>query len=192
MMLKEGRIPNHVSLEAAAMLEPLSVAIHSTRRASIEAADNVIVFGAGTIGILTAAMAILSGATNVTISDIDAARVQFAVQNRFATNGFVVSIPDHGNTTEEKLEAARCLGNDAVEAAFSGCRDLIDEDLRGADVVFDCTGKEICIQAGLYVSSLPVRHQKLTGQLGSEAWRPTDHGWNGNADPDVANVCGAP
>jgi L-iditol 2-dehydrogenase len=136
------------------MLEPLSVAIHSTRRAGIEAADNVIVFGAGTIGILTAAMAILSGATNVTIADIDAARVQFAVQNRFATNGFVVSIPAHCSTTEEKLEAARCLGNDAVEAACSGCRDAIDEDLRGADVVFDCTGKEVCIQAGLYVSTV--------------------------------------
>jgi L-iditol 2-dehydrogenase len=132
------------------MLEPLSVAIHATKRAGIEAGDNVIVFGAGTIGILTAAMAILSGATNVTIADLDAARVEFAVQNRFATNGFEVRLPDHCGTIEEKLEAARCLGNDAVEAAFSGCRDF-DDDVHGADVVFDCTGKEVCIQAGLYV-----------------------------------------
>ncbi len=135
------------------MLEPLSVAIHSTKRAGIEAGDNVIVFGAGTIGILTAAMAILSGATNVTIADLDAARVEFAVQNRFATNGFEVRIPGPRSTVEEKLEAARRLGNDAVEAAFSGSRD-VDDDVRGADVVFDCTGKEVCIQAGLYVGSL--------------------------------------
>jgi L-iditol 2-dehydrogenase len=152
-VLSEPRIPSHVSLEAAAMLEPLSVAIHATRRAGIEAADNVIVFGAGTIGILTAAVAMLSGATSVTIADIDAARVEFAVRNRFATNGFVVRTPARCGTTEEKLEAARRLGDAAVEAAFSGCGDAAGEDGRGADVVFDCTGKEVCIQAGLYVSA---------------------------------------
>jgi L-iditol 2-dehydrogenase len=137
------------------MLEPLSVAIHSTRRAGIEAGDNVVVFGAGTIGILTAAVAILSGATSVTIADLDAARVEFAVRNRFATNGFAVRAPGPrcGATTEERLEAARRLGEDAVEAAFSGRGDAAGEDgARGVDVVFDCTGKEVCIQAGLYVS----------------------------------------
>jgi L-iditol 2-dehydrogenase len=133
------------------MLEPLSVAIHATRRGGVAPADNVVVFGAGTIGILTAAMALLSGATSVTIADVDAARVEFAVRNRFATNGFVAQVPAHCGTVEERLEAARRLGEDAVEAAFAGCADADDDDERGADVVFDCTGKEVCIQAGLYV-----------------------------------------
>lgn len=141
------RIPNHVSLEAAALLEPLSVAIHATRRASIEQGDTVIIFGAGTVGLLTAAMAKLSGATTVVIADIDAGRVEYALKNRFATKGFVVPMRQLGNETSEKLEAARELAADVVEKANDGF-----DGFEGADVSFDCTGKEICMQAGLYVS----------------------------------------
>jgi L-iditol 2-dehydrogenase len=136
-------------LEAAALLEPLSVAIHSTRRASIEQGDTAIVFGAGTVGLLVAAMAKLCGATTVLIADIDAGRVEYALRNRFATRGFVVPRMANTDCVAEKMAFAKELANDIVEQACAG-----EPDFEGADVAFDCTGKEICMQTGLYVRFL--------------------------------------
>jgi len=141
------RIPHHVSIESAALLEPLSVAIHAARRASIEQGDTAVVFGAGTVGLLTAAMAKMSGATTVVIADIDSGRVNYALANGFAHKGYIVHPRKHLTDTAEKLAAAKDLAEDMMQIAS-----LNDPEFEGADVTFDCTGKEICMQAGLYVS----------------------------------------
>jgi L-iditol 2-dehydrogenase len=136
-------------MDAAALLEPLSVAIHAARRASIEQGDTAIVFGAGTVGLLVAAMAKLSGATTVVIADIDTGRVNYALRNGFATKGYLVTPKRHLSETTEKLDVAKQYAADVMEIA---CLD--DPDFEGADVFFDCTGKEISMQTGLYVSAL--------------------------------------
>lgn len=141
------KIPSHVSMDAAALLEPLSVAIHATRRALIEQGDTAIVFGAGTVGLLVAAMAKMSGATTVVIADIDSGRVNYALQNGFASKGYIVTPRRHLNETSEKLAVAKDLATDILQIAS-----LNDIDFEGADVTFDCTGKEICMQAGLYAT----------------------------------------
>lgn len=41
------RLPDHVSFEEAALLEPLSVGVHACRRAGVSAGHNVLVLGAG-------------------------------------------------------------------------------------------------------------------------------------------------
>ncbi|KAF2197451.1 GroES-like protein [Delitschia confertaspora ATCC 74209] len=141
------KLPSHVSMEAAALLEPLSVAIHATRRALIEQGDTVIVFGAGTVGLLVAAMAKMSGATTVVIADIDSGRVNYALQNGFATKGYIVTPRRHVHATSDNLAAAKELSMDILQIAS-----LNDPDFEGADVTFDCTGKEICMQGGLYAT----------------------------------------
>jgi L-iditol 2-dehydrogenase len=111
----------------------------------------VIVFGAGTVGLLVAAMAKLSGATTVMIADINARRVKYALDNKFATRGYVVPQSNHNGHTEktgDRFEEAKTLASDVVDRACAG-----ETDFEGADVTFDCTGKEICMQTGLYVSS---------------------------------------
>lgn len=45
-------LPNNVSFEAAAMLEPMAVAVHAMRRVSLKGVKNVVICGAGTIGTL--------------------------------------------------------------------------------------------------------------------------------------------
>ena len=45
-------LPDKVSFEAAAMLEPMAVAVHAMRRVSIKAEDIVVICGVGTIGTL--------------------------------------------------------------------------------------------------------------------------------------------
>lgn len=134
-------------MESAALLEPLSVAIHATRRAAIEQGDTAVVFGAGTVGLLTAAMAKMSGATTVVIADVDHGRINYALQNGFAHKGYIVAPRRHGTNATENLATAKELANDVMQIAS-----LNDVDFEGADVTFDCTGKEICMQAGLFVS----------------------------------------
>lgn len=46
------RLPDNVSFEAAAMLEPMAVAVHAMRRIAPTASDTVAVCGLGTIGLL--------------------------------------------------------------------------------------------------------------------------------------------
>jgi L-iditol 2-dehydrogenase len=147
MLTTLSRLPSHVSLESAALLEPLSVAIHATRRAAVEQGDTAVVFGAGTVGMLTAAMAKMSGATTVVIADVDHGRVNYALQNGFAHKGYIVTPREHGKDTSENLVIAKELASDVMQIAS-----LNDVDFEGADVTFDCTGKEICMQAGLFVS----------------------------------------
>ncbi|KAJ4363608.1 hypothetical protein N0V83_009904 [Neocucurbitaria cava] len=141
------KLPSHVSMESAALLEPLSVAIHATRRAQIEQGDTAIVFGAGTVGLLTAAMAKVSGATTVVIADIDHGRVNYALTHGFAHKGYIVTPRKNVGETAEKLAVAKELAADVMQIAS-----LNDIDFEGADVTFDCTGKEICMQAGLYAT----------------------------------------
>jgi len=45
------RVPDGVSLEHAALVEPLSVAAHAVNRADIKPGESVAVFGVGPIGL---------------------------------------------------------------------------------------------------------------------------------------------
>ncbi|KAI9753209.1 MAG: hypothetical protein M4579_005275 [Chaenotheca gracillima] len=92
-------------------------------------------------------MAKLSGASTVLIADIDAGRVQYATDNGFATQGLVVTRPLLNGHVTEKLECAKDIANDMIERLESE-----DDDIEGADVTFDCTGKEICMQAGFFTT----------------------------------------
>lgn len=56
--------------------------------------STALVTGAGTVGLLTAAMARQAGCTQVTITDVDAGRVEYALEHGFATHGFVVPRSD--------------------------------------------------------------------------------------------------
>jgi L-iditol 2-dehydrogenase len=162
-----SRLPAHVSLESAALLEPLSVAIHAIRRATVEQGDTAIIFGAGTVGLLTAAMAKMSGATTVVIVDVDHGRIEYALSNGFAHKGFVVPSRNNTGVGSDQFSSAKELATDVMQVAS-----LNDDDFEGADVTFDCTGKEICMQAGLFVSASSAICQSTsnTGQGNKTRW----------------------
>ncbi|GAA4263309.1 zinc-dependent alcohol dehydrogenase [Dactylosporangium darangshiense] len=50
-------LPEHLPLEHAALVEPVSVAVHDVRRADVSAGDHVVVVGGGPIGTLIAIVA---------------------------------------------------------------------------------------------------------------------------------------
>lgn len=140
------KLPDDLSLDLGALLEPLGVAIHATRRAQLPPLSNVLVFGAGAVGLLVAGMARISGAGNVIIADIDEGRVNFAVNNGFAHAGFTVPLK-RGQTIEENLEIAR-----ETAAAIGKVKKTTGDEFGEVDAVFECTGVPSCLQASIYAT----------------------------------------
>lgn len=64
------KVPDAVPLDQAAMIEPVSVAVHALSRAGSVEGKKVVVLGAGTIGSLVAQVARASGAADVLVCDI--------------------------------------------------------------------------------------------------------------------------
>ncbi|EPE29136.1 GroES-like protein [Glarea lozoyensis ATCC 20868] len=122
-----------------AILEPLGVAIHGSRRAGLKPGSTVLVFGAGAVGLLCAAMCKVSGAKQVIIADIQSDRVDFAVKNKFADAQIVVPMK-RPQAIEEKLAFAK----EVAEIVKS------KSDIGDVDAVFECTGVESCLQAAIY------------------------------------------
>lgn len=74
------KVPQHVSYQAAALAEPLAVSLHAVARAGAIADRNVILFGAGPIGLLTMLAARFKGCGGITVADIAAAPLAFATR----------------------------------------------------------------------------------------------------------------
>lgn len=74
------KLPQTASLDEAAMVEPISVAVHALSRAGSVAGQKVIVLGAGTIGNLVAQVAQASGAAKVMITDVSEYKLEKALQ----------------------------------------------------------------------------------------------------------------
>ncbi len=72
------RIPDSLSLELAALAEPVAVAVHAVRKAQVSVGDKVVVMGGGPIGQLVAQIARLNGASPVILSEIAPERIEFA------------------------------------------------------------------------------------------------------------------
>lgn len=62
-------VPDEVSDEAAALIEPLSVALWGLSRAGLKAGESVLIVGAGPIGVLCALVASTKGADHIVILD---------------------------------------------------------------------------------------------------------------------------
>jgi len=72
-------IPDAMTDEQAALVEPVSVAVHAARRGGVALGSRVLVTGAGPIGVLCAQVARASGATEIIITDPVAHRREFAL-----------------------------------------------------------------------------------------------------------------
>lgn len=108
-------IPDEVSLKHGALVEPLAVAIHAVKRAGPIGGLNVVVLGAGPIGLLTASVAKKYGANEVLITDL----------------------------SDYKLKVAESLGIDYTvnvkkEDLVKVVKNVFGSE--GVDVVFECVG----------------------------------------------------
>lgn len=72
-------IPDHVSDDAAGLMEPLSVGIAALWKGGLKHGDTVLIAGAGPIGIITAQAAKALGADQVVVTDLSEERRQVAL-----------------------------------------------------------------------------------------------------------------
>ncbi len=77
---KVFKLPGSMPFEEGALIEPLAVAVHAVRRADIQMGEDVLVIGAGAIGIFVAALCKLRGSGSVVISDRSEERLQTALR----------------------------------------------------------------------------------------------------------------
>lgn len=78
------RLPDSLSLQTGALIEPLAVACHDVRLGEVQSGEQVVVIGGGPIGMLVALVAKHKGA-NVLISEVNPARLQLAESMGLAT-----------------------------------------------------------------------------------------------------------
>ena len=71
------KLPAGLAPEMGALAEPLSCAIHAVERGEIRPADTVAIVGGGALGLLVLCVARLLGATQLIVSDPDAADVRW-------------------------------------------------------------------------------------------------------------------
>jgi len=124
-----AKVPDGVTDEEAAMVEPAAVAVYSCERGGVHAGDSVLVTGAGPIGLLTVLAARAAGATTVFLSDINDSRLELAEK---AAPGVRTINPTRANVgevvrdqTEGKVGcdvALECVGN---ESALKACVDAV-------------------------------------------------------------------
>lgn len=104
-------LPETMSYEQGALVEPLSVGIWGCKRAGLRPGDEVLVAGAGPVGLLAAATARAFGALSVTVVDVSEFRLDLAARMGFDTEQ---SDQPSDQTFDVLLE---CSGADGVLAA---------------------------------------------------------------------------
>ncbi len=116
------RIPDGLSLRAAALAEPLAVALHGLTRGGVQAGQRLLVTGAGPIGALSVAAARARGVTDVVVSEPHPRRRALA----------------------ERLGATVVEPDTLVPPASPG--DTVDAPF---DVALECSGHAVAMEAAL-------------------------------------------
>ena len=124
------KVPEHLSLQEAAVIEPLGVAVHIVKQAAVSPGQSVVVFGAGPVGLLCCAVARAFGASKVVAADIQATRLDFAKDYAATAIYMPVKASPMDNAIRMKQETG--LG-------------------AGADVAIDASGAEPSVHTGIHV-----------------------------------------
>ncbi|KAG7663877.1 XYL2 [[Candida] subhashii] len=136
------KLPDHVSLELGAMVEPMSVGVHGCKLGGVKFGDKVAVFGAGPVGILTAAAATAMGASKVIIVDIFDHKLQMA----------------------KEIGAASHIFNSKTGGDYKDLIKTFDGD--HPTVILECSGAEPCIIMGVMAAAPGGRFVQVGNSVG--------------------------
>jgi L-iditol 2-dehydrogenase len=146
-------VPATVSDDAAALMEPLSVALWACTKAAVGPASRVLIAGAGPIGLLNLQVALARGATQVTVSDIVPARLDAA--KRFGATQVI-------DARGQRLDALGLEVDSFIEC--SGAETAVQQGARvvragGVIVLIGMGRDEVLLPVGV----IQVREITLTG-----------------------------
>lgn len=119
------RLPDQVSLEEGAMLEPMAVGIQAAKQGEVQPGDRVLVVGAGPIGLVSLQAAREQGATQIIVADLQESRLSLA-RKLGATDTVNVKDQDLSETVGELTEGdgvdviLECAGS--AQAVEQSCR----------------------------------------------------------------------
>nr|CAH0111454.1 unnamed protein product [Daphnia galeata] len=121
------KLPDHMTMEEGALLEPLSVAVHACRRAGVTIGQKILICGAGPIGLVCLLTAKAMGASSVIITDI----------------------------SESRLEVAKTLGADHTLLVGQEDAETLSKQVAGklgqpSDVTIECSGAESSIRLAIF------------------------------------------
>ncbi|KIX05944.1 uncharacterized protein Z518_03918 [Rhinocladiella mackenziei CBS 650.93] len=133
------RIPDSMSFDDGALLEPLSVAIHAFRKADIRSGSPVLIIGAGVVGLLCAAVARHRGCRRIVAADIAPGRLEFAQTNGFVDAQYTI-VPKRGKDLKEDLAISKETAANLIALSEGS----------GYDAVFECTGVEASVRTSIY------------------------------------------
>jgi 2-desacetyl-2-hydroxyethyl bacteriochlorophyllide A dehydrogenase len=79
-LAKAYLLPDNISLRAAALIEPVSCAVHGMHSLNPRSGDTFLIVGAGTMGLLLLQLAVRGGASRIVMVDVNAQRLARAEQ----------------------------------------------------------------------------------------------------------------
>ena len=135
-------------------MEPLSVGTHACNTlGKLIPNENVVVFGAGPVGLVCMATARAMGAKRVIAVDIVPSRLEFA-KSYAATD---VYLPPAMNAGEDKISYS--------ERNAKLMREQLGIEDRGAnsiDLVIECSGAEVSVRTGMFVARIGGRYVQVS------------------------------
>ena len=133
------RVPVELSDEDAVMVEPTACAIHAALAGGVVPGEQIVVIGAGTVGLLT-----IAALRHFTLPSVLIATAKYPVQKRFAE---VLG----ADSVVKPSEIGRAVRRSTATLALSSSAGAIERLAGGADVVFDCVGTATSISDALEV-----------------------------------------
>lgn len=171
-------LPDNLSDEVGALMEPLSVGIWACWKANVTAGDRVLVTGAGPIGLLAMQVARALGAAEVTVTDVSPERLELAEKT-----GATRTV----NVSKESLEEAGVEANALIEC--SGNQRALNDGIRaltpaGIAVMVGMGPDEISVPLG-YIQP---REITLTGTFRYANTYPAAIGLAANGQVDLEAI----
>ncbi len=161
-------LPDGVSMEDGALVEPLAVGLHGVRIAEVKPGDSVAVLGAGTIGLCTVMMAQSAGAVPLIATDVQPFNLEMA-KKYGATN----ALDSRSETLIEDIQQITDGGCDVVlitapvPALMSQAIKMVRK--RGKIIVIAMYDKEIPLD-------VEMNRVKQSWISGSSMYYPSDFG----------------
>ena len=116
------RLPDALSFEHAALVEPLSVALHAVRRTPVSRGDTAVVIGCGIIGLMLIQALRVAGCGQIIAVDVAPDRLAVAKQT-----GATATI--HSGNTDALAEILRLTNQRGADAAFEAVGVTVTADL---------------------------------------------------------------